>query len=160
MIDHDPTLRQIEKILALVDSDQEGEALTALRTARRMTADAGISFTDLIMQAKRGRLASLRGLFSDDLRGLEEEIDALHKKIYALADEKESLLRAQTQKDEYLRMLEIKLTQQENETKRWKDIAHESAEKLWEIGRLAHAEAMLEMETATKPKRQKRRAAG
>lgn len=151
MTEYDRTLRQIDKILALVDSDQDGEALSALRVARRMMATQGISFTDLIGQAKRGRLISLRGLFSDNIRRFEEEIDALHQEINALNGEKA--------------LLELRITQQENETQRWKDIARESADKLWDIGSLAHAQAVLELETAQleKPKaksRQRRRAAG
>jgi len=44
---------KLGKILALVDSDYEGEAVAAFRTAKQIMVGSGISFGDLIQTAKK-----------------------------------------------------------------------------------------------------------
>lgn len=39
---------KLRKVLALADSDREGEAFAALRVARQMMAEAGVSFRDIL----------------------------------------------------------------------------------------------------------------
>ena len=137
------TIEQLDKVLALAESDHDGEALGALRMVRRMLTREGISFTDLAQAAKKGELFS-RPFFSGDQVQLEAKIDQLHDEIDAHVEQNVSLT---TQIEHWRRRafeLEQMLALNQAETARWKEMARETAERLWDLGQMARAEASLE----------------
>ncbi len=135
-------MEQLEKVLALVDSSHEGEALGALRMARRILAKNGLSFKDLACSAGGG--FSLRSsFFSPTQAQLESKIEQLQDDLDAHVEQNQSLSTQMEFWRARARELEQSLTLQQAETSRWKTIARETAEKLWDIGQIARAEAAL-----------------
>ena len=134
-------LEQIDKVLALADSDQEGEALGALRMARRLLEKEGLSFSSLVQAARRGRLGYLGGsVFSATQSGLESQIDQLQDEIDAHVEQNASLT---SQIDTWRRRsfeLEQLLGQTKAEADRWRHTARETAERLWDLGQIARAD--------------------
>jgi len=136
------TIEQLDKVLALAESDHDGEALGALRMVRRMLTREGISFTDLAQAAKKGDLFS-RSFFSGDTVQLEAKVDQLYDEINAHVEQNVSL----TNQIEHWRRrafeLEQMLVLNQAETTRWKEMARETAERLWDLGQMARADAFL-----------------
>ena len=138
---------QLEKVLALVDSSHDGEALGALRMARRMMKKENITFTDLAVAARKSQFSVTRGLFGNGGGGgqlqYETKIDQLHEEIQAHVEQNESL----TSQIEFWRQRAFELEQMLNmnrgETERWKEMARETAERLWDLGQIARADAAL-----------------
>ncbi|HYD32623.1 MAG TPA: hypothetical protein VEB64_17405 [Azospirillaceae bacterium] len=139
------------KVLALVDSDHHGEALSALRAARSMLARAGMSFHDLARQVRKNgspraepepapppppppsppsrstetahALARVEEL-EHQIRELEHEVRKTHK-----------LLSRQQRT----------LDRQKDETERWRKLARDTAEQLWDMGRALEQQARLRL---------------
>lgn len=137
---------QLQKVLALADSSHEGEALSALRMARRMMEKEGLTFKDLAAAARKTQFSMTRSLFSGtqaQLTQLEQTIDQLHDEINAHVEQNESL----TTQIEFWRKRAFELEQAVNlnkgETERWKQMAKETAERLWDLGQIARADAAL-----------------
>jgi hypothetical protein len=79
-------IERFAKVLAVAGSDKDGEALSALRKARSMLADAGLTFTDVAQSI--GKAGGHHGRQSGDteaLRGLllvtEIELEACRHEI-------------------------------------------------------------------------------
>lgn len=141
-------LEQIDKVLALTESNHDGEALEALRTARRMLEREGLSFTDLVQAARRARLADHRALFSGTQGQLEAQMDLLHDEINAHIEQNQSL---SGQIEFWKRRafeLEQMLSLNQAEAARWKEMARETAERLWDLGQMARADAFLSPDPA------------
>jgi len=134
---------QLEKILALADSSHEGEALNALRMARRMMRKEGLTFVDLAKSARRTQFSMTRSLFSGANVELEEKIDQLNDEIQSHIAQNESL----SSQIEFWRKRTFDIEQMLNlnrgETERWKEMAKETAERLWDLGQIARADAAL-----------------
>ncbi|MFA6280204.1 MAG: hypothetical protein WC612_05385 [Bdellovibrionales bacterium] len=132
---------QLDKVLALADSDHEGEALGALRMARRILSREGLSFSDLARIAQRSGFSLARGFFSPADVQLEAKIDRMHDELDAHVEQNQSL----TTQIEFWRKrafeLEQMLTLNQAETARWKEMARETAERLWDLGQIAHEDA-------------------
>lgn len=135
-------MEQLEKILALVDSNQEGEALGALRMARRVLAKNGLSFRDLARAAGKPGF-SFSSLFSGTQMQLESRIDQLQDDLSAHVEQNASL----SVQLEFWRArageLENSLNVAQAEAARWKNVARETAERLWDMGQMACAQAAL-----------------
>ncbi len=137
--------KQLEKVLALADSSHEGEALGALRMSRRMMQKEGLTFADLATEARRAKFSMTRSLFSSgfDQAEWEQKIDVLQEEILAHVEQNESL----TSQIEFWRKrafeLEQALNMNRGETERWKEMARETAERLWDLGQIARADASL-----------------
>jgi len=118
------------KVLALVESDHHGEAQSALRAARIMLARAGMTFRDLADMARQPDWTPPQpaappppsppvvATVGDEM--LRSQVRVLELRIRELES---SLERQQGE-----------LTRQRLETKRWHDLARETAEKLWDVG--------------------------
>lgn len=134
---------QLDKILALADSDHEGEALVALRMARQMLEREGLNFSDLAQAARRRSFSLRTSFFASNTHELEEKIDQLQDDIAAHVEQNESL----SAQIEFWRRRAFELEQLLNlnqaETARWRDMARETAERLWDLGQIARAEAFL-----------------
>ncbi|MDD3181715.1 MAG: hypothetical protein PHD48_02780 [Alphaproteobacteria bacterium] len=134
---------QLEKILALTDSDHEGEALGALRMVRRLLEREGISFAALAQVARRGASVFSQPSFSGAQVQLEAKIDQLMDEIDAHVEQNSNL---SSQIDTWRRRsfeLEQMLAMNQSETTRWKEIARETAERLWDLGQIARSEAFV-----------------
>ncbi len=136
---------QLDKVLALADSDHEGEALGALRMARRLLERTGLSFTDLAQAARRPGAAPLTrsSFFSNAQAQLQAQIDQLQDDLDAHVVQNESL----TAQIEFWRRRSFELEQMlglnQAETERWKQMARDTAERLWNLGQMARAETAL-----------------
>lgn len=111
-------VEKLAKVLALADSAAEGEALAAVRTARQLLARAGLSFRDL---------AEIAGLAAAPARPLslsphrpEADIAALRQRLHELEGRNRELQR--------------QLEGQTRETERWRRLARDTVERLWEVG--------------------------
>ncbi len=134
-------VEQLDKVLALVDSSHEGEAIGAVRMARRMLSRDGLSFGDLARAAaNRSRFSLPRTFFSGQNMHLEAQIAQLQQKINDMVGDNQSLA---TQIDFWRRRayeMEQQLNLSQSDAQRWKQLARETAEKLWDISRLAGAD--------------------
>lgn len=125
---------QLEKILALADSDQPGEALASLRKARQMLEREGLSFAELARSAQRARFGLNLPFFSgQQVSQLEAHVTKLELKIEQMQDEKNN----QQAQIEFWRRRAMDLEQQlaisAADAQRWRQMARETIEKLWDI---------------------------
>ncbi|CAO3415972.1 hypothetical protein [Azospirillum endophyticum] len=130
---------KLAKVLAMAESEHQGEALSALRAARIMLSRAGLSFRDL---AERARMpappapeppaatqpsADPPGAPApqpppDELvRGLRRQVKDLELELATL---RRQLDKAAGDAD-----------RQREESDRWRTLARETAEKLWDMGK-------------------------
>lgn len=134
---------QLEKVLALADSSHDGEALGALRMARRMMQKEGLTFMDLATAARKSQFSMTRSLFTGQQGQWEQKIDQLQDELHAHVEQNESL----TTQIEFWRKRAFELEQMLNlnkgETERWKEMARETAERLWDLGQIAQADSAL-----------------
>lgn len=103
---------KLAKVLALIDSASEGEAVAAVRAARQMLAKEGLSFRD-IAAAARGRGATgRRGTPTDGgLFGAGFGHDVLQGQVRALQAD--------------LDILQVRFNDQLNTSQRWQQKAEE-----------------------------------
>jgi hypothetical protein len=128
-------LNQLDKILALVDSDHDGEALVAVRKARRMLSNDGLSFGDLARAAaQKPRTHFPFSLRSTQSSNLEADLAALRQRLDDLHVE----MQAQDMQINHWRRravnLEQKLATMQDEAGRWRQLARDTVEKLWDLG--------------------------
>jgi predicted RNase H-like nuclease (RuvC/YqgF family) len=132
---------QLEKVLALADSDQTGEAIVAVRKARQILARENMSFADLGRAAGKSRFSLTRSLFSGAQVELEAHLAPLQRQVRKAAEENQSLA---TQIDFWRRRafeMEQQLNVAQAEAARWRQMARETAEKLWDIAKLTNGSA-------------------
>jgi len=140
------SLDQLDKVLALADSDHDGEALGALRMARRLLIRSGLTFADLAYAARRSCFSLSRNVFSPAVIQLEAKIDQMHDELDAHVAQNQKLsLQLEGMKARVSEM-EKQLVVHQAETAHWKETARATAERLWDLGQLAHAEAMATLE--------------
>ncbi len=73
---------KLTKVLALADSDKQGEALAALHQAKRMLESADLSFRDLGEGAAEAMASAERSHYDADLvMDLEREVDELRRDL-------------------------------------------------------------------------------
>lgn len=126
---------KLAKVLAMAESDHQGEALSALRAARIMLARAGMSFRDLARGA-RPVPAAAEAAFAgaspsappdrppppDQLvQGLRRQVRDMELEIAGLKRQLEK-----TSGD---------VERHRDEADRWRRLARETAEKLWDLGK-------------------------
>lgn len=127
---------QLDKILALADSSHDGEALGAVRKARQILSKGGLSFGDLAMAAEmpRGRRSLPFPFSSGQQSRLEGHIFNLRSRLNAMQMEVErQKMQAQFWHDR-ANELEQNLRLQSAETERWRQLAKETVDKLWNMG--------------------------
>ncbi|NBO19413.1 MAG: hypothetical protein EBV03_09345 [Proteobacteria bacterium] len=127
---------QLDKILALADSTHEGEAVGAVRMARQILSRDGLSFADLAKAATgKPRFGFSRAIFYGGQVNYEVQIAELQQQLSELSQltETERELRELWRR----RALEAEqaLALSQSDAKRWKQLASETVEKLWDIGR-------------------------
>ncbi|MDD3287812.1 MAG: hypothetical protein PHX43_02230 [Alphaproteobacteria bacterium] len=135
----DHAVEQLDKVLALADSSHEGEAVGAVRMARQMLSRDGLNFSDLARAASsRSRFTLPLSIFSGQQVHLESQIARLQQQVYDLQTEQQS---QQTQ-IEFWRRRAMDLEQQLNlsisDAQRWRQLARDTVEKLWDAGQSIH----------------------
>jgi len=131
-----PVISQLDKILALADSSHDGEALVAVRKARQMLSRDGLSFGDLARAAQQKPRVNLPfGFFSnthmvhletENVRLQQEALDARHER-----DQQE--YQADLWRQRAIE-LEQKLSITQAEAERWRQLARDTVDKLWDLG--------------------------
>jgi len=129
---------QLDKILALADSAHDGEALVAVRKARQVLSRGGLSFGDLARAASSRQIqAKAPGVFSF-LSGQREHLEAQILHLRAQLEEAQAQMQTQDLQLDFWRRrafdLEQGSAQSQNEAERWKKLARETADRLWDIG--------------------------
>ena len=142
-------LTQLDKVLALADSNHEGEALVAVRKAREMLNRDGLSFGDLARAAvQKPRVNLPFGFFSGPhIVNLETEILQIRQQLEDMHNEKVS---QELQVDLWRQRateLEQKLSISQAEAVRWRQLARDTVEKLWDLGQSIQEDGP-ELETA------------
>jgi hypothetical protein len=136
---NDKVSEQLDKVLAMVDSSHEGEAIVAIRKARQMLNRDGLSFSDLARAATQNkpRVNLPFSVFSAHQVQLETEIATLRQKYFDLQDERQN---QETQLDYWKRRageLEQSLSLSNAQALQWRELARETVEKLWDLGQSA-----------------------
>jgi hypothetical protein len=131
---------QLDKILALADSNHDGEAVVAVRKARQMLSRDGLSFGDLARAASTrnvpvgSKSASMFSFLSGHNEHLESQVIHLRQQLEDLQAQMQT---QDLQLDFWRRRatdLEQNSMQATNEAERWKKLARETADRLWEMG--------------------------
>ncbi|MCW2235511.1 hypothetical protein [Azospirillum canadense] len=126
---------KLAKVLAMAESDHQGEALSALRAARIMLSRAGMSFRDLARGAAGPAPAAATAASAatssappdrppppDQLvQGLRRQVRDLELEIAGL---KRQLEKSSGDTERH-----------REEADRWRTLARETAEKLWDLGK-------------------------
>lgn len=125
---------KLAKVLAMAESEHQGEALSALRAARIILSRAGMTFKDLAVGA-RPRPAvdpapppEPRPAPPDRPPPPDELVQGLRRQVGDLEREIAHLKRT-------LDKTSGELDRQRDETGRWRSLARETAEKLWDLGK-------------------------
>lgn len=127
------------KVLALADSNHHGEAQSALRAARIMLARAGLTFRDLADRARQPETpapvspaTSVRPAAASPstapvtTTGGEEALRTQVRVMETRIRELEQTVERQ----------QADLTRQKQETSRWHTLARQTAEQLWDVGKV------------------------
>lgn len=124
------------KVLALADSSHDGEALAAVRVARQLLAQEGLSFAD-ITKVTPPLSAVLPNTQQDNtarVRGLETQVADLQMRLLEaqrqLQERNVALVAANTR----VHQLENNAGRAQSEVEKWRNLARETANKLWDIG--------------------------
>jgi hypothetical protein len=147
---NDKVSEQLDKVLAMVDSSHEGEAIVAIRKARQMLNRDGLSFSDLARAAvhNKPRVNLPFSVFSAHQVQLETEIATLRQKYFDLQGEKQD---QDTQLDFWKRRvseLEQSLALSNAQSMQWRELARETVEKLWDLGQSAQMDEFTSEEPA------------
>jgi chromosome segregation ATPase len=135
---------QLDKILALADSNHDGEAVVAVRKARQMLIRDGLSFSDLARAASSRqnvtKSSSMLSFLSGQNDYMESQIQHLRQQVEDLQAQMQT---QELQLDFWRRRaadLEQSSTQAYNEAERWKKMARETVDRLWDIGKSINGE--------------------
>lgn len=124
---------KLAKVLAMAESDHQGEALSALRAARIMLSRAGLSFRDLARGARPAPAPQPSSPAAEAappdrppppdqlVQGLRRQVRDLELEIAGL---KRQLDKASGDMERH-----------REEADRWRTLARETAEKLWDLGK-------------------------
>ncbi|MBI1273840.1 MAG: hypothetical protein GC131_07130 [Alphaproteobacteria bacterium] len=131
---------RLAKVLALIDSSQEGEAGTALRLAKKILAREGLNFSDLTHKAANSAGAGaanpqhLRALGLTQAQ-LEQRLNALQHQFEALQDisvQQEDEIR---QWQEQVRRLKDTVSKSRDQILYWRGVAQDTSDRLWDLGK-------------------------
>jgi hypothetical protein len=124
---------KLAKVLALAESEHQGEALSALRAARVILARSGMSFRDLAHALTPPKPAAPPPRQEPPPPPARPEPDetvvlGLRRQVFDLERENASLARK-------LERLRGENDHNREEVGRWRSLAQETAEKLWDLGK-------------------------
>lgn len=125
---------KLAKVLAMAESEHQGEALSALRAARIMLSRAGLSFRDLAERARPDHRPSeppptiVTPATPAEPPPPAQLVQSLRRQVRDLELEL-ATLRRQLDKNTG------ELDRHRDEAERWRTLARETAEKLWDMGK-------------------------
>lgn len=124
---------KLAKVLALAESDHQGEALSALRAARIMLSRDGMTLRDLVNGLRPIRSAdpppeAVRPTPPAPNPPNEAVMAGLRRQVAELERENDSLRRK-------LDRAQSEGERQKDEAERWRGLARETAEQLWDLGK-------------------------
>lgn len=125
---------KLAKVLAMAESEHQGEALSALRAARIMLSRAGLSFRDLARGARPVAAApepppsTAEAPPPDRPPPPDQLVQGLRRQVRDLELEVAGLKRQ-------LEKSSGDMERQREEADRWRSLARETAEKLWDLGK-------------------------
>ena len=129
-------LQRLSKVLALVDSSHDGEAVAAVRMAKQLLSQNGMSFADLAHSTTQTS-ASLRAAAGPSYAAYkinETQLAVLQLKVRQMQEAS----KLQTHELAHARMtvtqLQAALTQANEEAEKWRALARDTANKLWDLG--------------------------
>ena len=130
---------QLDKILALADSSHDGEAVVAVRKARQMLSRDGLNFSDLARaaytQQSYVKSSSVLSFFSSPRDVMETQNSHLRQQL----DDLRAQMQTQDLQLDFWRRRAMELEQNsqhaQSEAERWKKLASDTANRLWEIGK-------------------------
>ena len=144
-----PTPQQLDKILAMADSAHDGEALVAVRMARQMLSRDGLNFSDLARAAQRPRVNLPFGFLSGQhIVSLETEILQLRQDLEDMRRQKTAHETAAEREKQRAIDLEQKLAHSQTDATRWRQLARETVEKLWDLGQSMQTDDLVVEEPA------------
>jgi hypothetical protein len=126
---------QLDKVLALADSGHEAEAVVAVRKARQILSRDGLNFSDLARAAqKRPGINRALSMFSGAQMHLETQLVQMRQQL----DDVQADMQAQTFQIEFWQRraadMELQCQAARAEAERWRQLARETVEKLWDLG--------------------------
>lgn len=128
---------QLDKILALADSSHDGEAVVAVRKAREMLLRDGLSFGDLARAISSNTSIKSSSLFSY-LSGQRENMESQIRHLSQQVEDLKAQMQTQDLQLDFWRRHAVDLEQNaqhaQTEAERWKRLASETADRLWEFG--------------------------
>jgi len=122
---------KLAKVLAMAESEHQGEALSALRAARIILSRAGMTFRDLAIGARPVPVSPEPPVTAAPPAKPpppDEMVLALRRQVAELERETAALKRQ-------LDKATGELDKQKDEVDRWRSLARETAEKLWDLGK-------------------------
>jgi septal ring factor EnvC (AmiA/AmiB activator) len=121
--------KRLLKVLALADSSHDGEALAAVRMAQ-----AGMNFSDLASGLALPR--SLRPLPDPGMqvRALELQLSELQRRLLDVQNTAQERNNALAAVNHRVQQLEQHIGRTQTEVEKWRNLARETANKLWDIG--------------------------
>jgi hypothetical protein len=129
---------QLDKILALADSSHEGEAVVAVRKARQMLSRDGLSFGDLARAAVVRQKPAGAGMFSFLSPARDTQADSETYHLRQQLDDLRAQMQTQDLQLDFWRRRAMELEQNtvhaQSEAERWKKLARDTAERLWDVG--------------------------
>ena len=123
---------KLAKVLAMAESEHQGEALSALRAARIMLSRAGMNFRDL---ADGARPRPAAGAPSPEAPPPPAKAPPADEVALALRRQVTDLERELAALKRQLDKTSGELDKQKDEADRWRSLARETAEKLWDLGK-------------------------
>jgi len=130
---------QLDKILALADSTHDSEALVAVRKARQVLSRGGLNFSDLARAASHSRHVQSKspGVFSF-LSGQREHLESQILHLRQQVEDMQAQMQSQDLQLDFWRRraadLEQSGVQAHSDAERWKNLARETANRLWDMG--------------------------
>ncbi len=121
---------KLAKVLAMAESEHHGEALSALRAARIILSRSGMTFRDLAIGVRsQTGSADLPAVITPKSPQADEVELTLRRQITDLECDLAALKRQ-------LDKTNGELEKQKEEADRWRALARETAEKLWDLGKV------------------------
>jgi chromosome segregation ATPase len=133
---------QLDKVIAMADSSHDGEAVVAVRKARQMLLKGGLRFSDLAQaaEAQRSSLFTTRPAMPGITKHLEIQLTQLRQRL----DNLQNNIQSQDTQLEFWRRralnMEHALNAKQKEAERWKNLARDTVDKLWDLSETIRSE--------------------
>lgn len=133
---------QLDKVIAMADSSHDGEAVVAVRKARQMLLKGGLRFSDLAQAAslQRSPPFTTRPAMPGVHKHLEIQLVQLRQRL----DDLQNNIQLQDTQLEFWRRRALEMEHAFNtkkvEAERWKNLARDTVNKLWDLGETIRSE--------------------